>query len=141
MFLLLASSLHTGKRPGFYCPRGQRSQDAPKGLKEEQRGWRVEHDKEVQRLLSTHTQTHTHDQKHKSETAAYSQRLLLCGSFKSLLSLSGNEIMFWLLHNCTSWLLFSYPCSSCVHFCFLSAFFDLFQNLSHPKKSEIQSAQ
>lgn len=46
MFLLLAPSALTGKRPGLYCPRGQRSQDAPKGLKGEVRGWIVRSDKE-----------------------------------------------------------------------------------------------
>ncbi|KAL6456480.1 hypothetical protein MHYP_G00350240 [Metynnis hypsauchen] len=34
VFLLSASSEHTGKHPGLYCPGGQRSQDAPKGLNE-----------------------------------------------------------------------------------------------------------
>lgn len=84
MFLLLASSLHTGKRPGFYCPRGQRSQEAPKGLKEEQRDWIVEH-------LSTHAHAHTcthrpnspPPKKHTSKIGLYLQCLLLCGSFKS----------------------------------------------------------
>lgn len=47
MFLLLAPSLLTGKRPGLYCPRGQGSQDAPKGPKGELRGWIVKHDKEL----------------------------------------------------------------------------------------------
>lgn len=47
MFLLLAPSLFTGKRPGLYCPRGRGSQDAPKGPKGEVRGSIVRHDKEL----------------------------------------------------------------------------------------------
>lgn len=58
MFLLLAPSLLTGKRPGLYCPGGRRSQDAPKGPKGEVRGWIVRHDKELTppsiSLSSTH---------------------------------------------------------------------------------------
>ncbi|KAF5890097.1 transcription factor 7-like 1-B [Clarias magur] len=34
VFLLSASSEHTGKHPGPYCPGGRRSQDAPKALGE-----------------------------------------------------------------------------------------------------------
>ena len=55
MFLLLAPSLLTGKRPGLYCPRGRGSQDAPKGPKGEVRGWIVRHDKELTPLLSSST--------------------------------------------------------------------------------------
>lgn len=51
MFLLLAPSALTGKRPGLYCLQGQRSQDAPKGPKREVRGWIVRRQ---------HKRTHTH---------------------------------------------------------------------------------
>lgn len=47
MFLLLAPSLLTGKRPGLYCPGGRGSQDAPKGPKREVRGWIARHDKKA----------------------------------------------------------------------------------------------
>lgn len=60
MFLLLAPLLLTGKRPGLYCPRGWGSQDAPKGPKEEQRGWIVRHDKE---LHSSPTHMHSLENK------------------------------------------------------------------------------
>lgn len=54
MFLLLAPSLLTGKRPGLYCPGGRRSQDAPKGPKGEVRGWIGRHDKEPPPTTTTH---------------------------------------------------------------------------------------
>lgn len=57
MFLLLAPSPLTGKRPGLYCPGGQRSQDAPKGPKGELRGWIARLDKELHTASSTHTDT------------------------------------------------------------------------------------
>lgn len=59
MFLLLAPSALTGKRPGLYCPRGRGSQDAPKGPKGELRGWIVRLDKELH-AASPYTHTHTH---------------------------------------------------------------------------------
>lgn len=50
----------------------------------------------------------------------------ICGSFKSLSSLSGNEITLWLLQT-----LFSHLCSWHVQFCFSCASLDVFHNLSH----------
>lgn len=61
MFLLLAPSLLTGKRPGLYCPGGRGSQDAPKGPKGEVRGWIGRHDKEP-----TPPPPHTHPSKNKT---------------------------------------------------------------------------
>lgn len=55
MFLLLAPSALTGKRPGLYCPAGQRSQDAPKSPKEELRGWIARLDKRATRSLLCRT--------------------------------------------------------------------------------------
>lgn len=57
MFLLLAPSPLTGKRPGLYCPRGQRSQDAPKGPNGELRGWMPRLDKKLHAALFSHTST------------------------------------------------------------------------------------
>lgn len=57
MFLLLAPLLLTGKRLGLYCPRGQRSQDAPKGPKGELRCWIARLDKELHSAFSTHIDT------------------------------------------------------------------------------------
>lgn len=83
MFLLLAPSLHTGKRPGFYCPGGQRSQDAPKGLKEEERGWIGKHDKEACAGMRVRAHALSFLKKLNSKSALYSQHLSHCGSFKS----------------------------------------------------------
>lgn len=68
MFLLLAPSPLTGKRPGLYCPRGQRSQDAPKSLKGELRGWIARLDKELHTAYSMHTSTDPLN-KNKTKTA------------------------------------------------------------------------
>lgn len=78
MFLLLAPSLLTGKRPGLYCPRGWGSQDAPKGPKEEQRGCIVRHDKEL------HSSPHTHTlfRKQNFEISSFTQLLSHSRSFK-----------------------------------------------------------
>lgn len=59
MFLLLAPSLLTGKRPGLYCLGGRGSQDIPKGPKGEVRGWIVRHDKESTLLLLFSQRTHS----------------------------------------------------------------------------------
>lgn len=142
MFLLLASSLHTGKRPGCYCPRGQRSQDAPKSLKEEQRGWIAEHDKEVHPLLSTHTHTHTRTEKNKNATVKLLRIPSACCTVIQIIIKpfrKWNHILA--ITHCTSWPLFSYPRSSCVQFWFSSAFYGLFHNLSHPKKTKKQKTK
>lgn len=74
MFLLLAPSPLTGKRPGLYCPRGQRSQDAPKSPKGELRGWIARLDKELHTASSTHTST---DPLHKKNKKLLESHILL----------------------------------------------------------------
>lgn len=91
MFLLLAPSLLTGKRPGLYCPGGRGSQDAPKGPKGEVRGWIGRHDKE----LTTPTTTHAPLKKQNIKIASFFS--LTCHDVfhlesKSLSRVSGNEI-------------------------------------------------
>lgn len=88
MFLLLAPSALTGKRPGLYCLQGQRSQDAPKGPKREVRGWIVRRQ---------HKRTHTHAHtllktKKKCQNRLSFAPLPSLVNSESLSRVSGNEI-------------------------------------------------
>lgn len=86
MFLLLAPSPLTGKRPGRYCPRGQRSQDAPKSPKGELRGWIAWLDKELH-TASSYAHIHRPFKKKQKKKFVKSHSLLL-----SLLLFISNSI-------------------------------------------------
>lgn len=150
MFLLLAPSLLTGKRPGLYCPGGRRSQDAPKGPKGEVRGWIVRHDKELTPPPSL-SLLRTHPLKNKTLKLAsffslLSQRLsfqipVIIKSFRKL-NQDNAPADYFILN-----ILIAFSSASCVRALFLACVLciSLMERLSPrafpSKKWEIQSEQ